>query len=556
MSIDQQDTATSEKEAADNCKKQELRDHFSNNISKQTRLLVQMWHAQHLLYAAGLCWPKEEFEQLKAQALTVQKCCEKNQSAKYEAVTNALLHSFDKCFSSGNEVQISTKNLATLTKVMNTFNKYVSRRSDTQAEEDQAWQLPPLHNRMQIVMLSESSEDYQSIIGQMDYYGLSCRYIEQHSALEELDPSQISAFIVDLDFSGPEQGLVYIEQLQGKSDKPLPVIFISQQELDIHQKLRCIRCGGVGLHTLIDAQTIIAELNHVLKVTPDDPYKVLVMDDSKSQALYAEKMLSIKGIKTRCVTDPMQIFEQLEDFQPEVILMDMYMPGCTGVELATLIRQEKRYINIPIIYLSGEEDRDRQIEAMAEGGDEFLTKPIKPNHLYSTIFNRGVRARQLQRLISRDSLTGLLNHTYSLAALAQEMKNAEANGTPLCFAMIDIDKFKSINDTYGHPVGDVVIKNLSSFLTQRLRKSDGIGRYGGEEFALILPDTSLADGQKVLDGCRQHYSHLTHGEQHFNSTFSAGIAQYQGQSLSELLEQADQALYTAKHRGRNNVASH
>jgi diguanylate cyclase (GGDEF)-like protein len=182
---------------------------------------------------------------------------------------------------------------------------------------------------------------------------------------------------------------------------------------------------------------------------------------------------------------------ELADFQPDLIILDMYMPACTGTELAKVIRHNDRYVSVPIIYLSAEDDLDKQLDAMSEGGDDFLTKPIKPRHLITTVRNRAARARNLKARMVRDSLTGLYNHTHILQLLEDCSFRARRENKPLSFAMLDIDHFKRVNDSHGHPMGDRVIKSLALFLKQRLRKTDFIGRYGGEEFAIVMPDTDL-----------------------------------------------------------------
>lgn len=258
---------------------------------------------------------------------------------------------------------------------------------------------------------------------------------------------------------------------------------------------------------------------------------------------------------THVITDPMEVLLSIESFQPEIIVMDMYMPGCTGTELASVIRQQPEYIRIPILFLSGEEDKKKQLDAMSQGGDDFLTKPVDPNHLATTVQNRGQRARVLNALIVRDSLTGLYNHTHILDRLSQACRLAADDKTSLCFAMVDIDFFKKVNDNYGHPVGDKVISALSLFLKQRLRKSDSIGRYGGEEFAVILPNTTGDDALHFMNDIREVFSQLEHtaGDTEFKVSFSCGICSFTGDNTDFIIEQADEALYAAKKQGRNNV---
>ncbi len=156
----------------------------------------------------------------------------------------------------------------------------------------------------------------------------------------------------------------------------------------------------------------------------------------------------------------------------------------------------------------------------------------------------------------RDSLTGLLNHTAIKDQLSHEMSRAKRQGKPLSFAMVDIDHFKNVNDSYGHPVGDRVIKSLSRLLKQRLRENDLVGRYGGEEFAVILTDADGSTAMKVMDGIRNDFSQLLHlaENKEFSVTFSCGIADISNYpDMSKLADAADKALYKAKHAGRNQV---
>jgi diguanylate cyclase (GGDEF)-like protein len=154
----------------------------------------------------------------------------------------------------------------------------------------------------------------------------------------------------------------------------------------------------------------------------------------------------------------------------------------------------------------------------------------------------------------RDSLTGLFNHTHILQLLEDACVRARRAHKPLSFVMLDIDYFKKVNDTYGHPMGDRVIKSLAAFLKQRLRKSDYIGRYGGEEFAVVLPDTDATAALKVMDGIRERFAEILHPAQpqDLSCTFSFGIAELAGGEDSKTLSKnADLALYAAKQAGRN-----
>ena len=251
-----------------------------------------------------------------------------------------------------------------------------------------------------------------------------------------------------------------------------------------------------------------------------------------------------------------QLLETLFAFKPDLILTDMYMPGCNGMELAKAIRQIGASFSIPIVYLSSETDTDKQFHAMRMGGDAFLTKPISPERLISDVVGRAERMKIIRSFMIQDGMTGLFNHTAIKEHLEMAIAGARRNGTEVCFAMIDLDKFKHINNSYGHPAGDQVLITLARLLRQRLRKTDVIGRFGGEEFAVILPETDITKAVSLLDMLRESFAgiHFPVGQDTFMVTFSCGIAALTQFSEADLLcKSADDALYEAKNAGRNRV---
>ncbi len=196
-----------------------------------------------------------------------------------------------------------------------------------------------------------------------------------------------------------------------------------------------------------------------------------------------------------------------------------------------------------------------QVEALRLGGDQFLIKPFNPVLLAAVVKTKIERFRDTQRSTRHDGLTGLLNHTAAKSTL-KAMVDKMAPSDMLTVAMIDIDHFKSINDTFGHPVGDQVIRGLAWLLKGRLRSSDLIGRYGGEEFLVALPDISPAQARSVIERIREDFSSLPHAHSKgaLFATFSAGIASWpEFDSAQMLTEAADFALLEAKHQGRNRV---
>lgn len=299
-------------------------------------------------------------------------------------------------------------------------------------------------------------------------------------------------------------------------------------------------------------------LNCVLDLVQNyepEKYRVLVVEDSRVAVALIQRTLAEHGIDSRAIRDPGTLLDELQAYRPDLILMDMYMPRFNGVEATRVLRQMSAYRSLPIVYLSGESDIGMQVEALRLGGDQFLIKPFNPVLLAAVVKTKIERFRETQRSSRVDGLTGLLNHT-AAKSLLKSMTGRSPGYRVLSVAMLDIDHFKSVNDTYGHPVGDQVIRGLAWLLKGRLRASDLIGRYGGEEFLIALPDVSVEQAKIVIDRIRLDFSSLPHAHSSgpLFATFSAGIASYpQFDTAAQLTEAADNALLQAKRLGRNRV---
>ncbi|APW42132.1 GGDEF domain-containing response regulator [Rhodoferax saidenbachensis] len=314
----------------------------------------------------------------------------------------------------------------------------------------------------------------------------------------------------------------------------------------------CDACFATGTQHA----AIMARIVKLCSNEEEPAYRVLVVEDSKTAGAMIRRTLSEAGIESLAITRPQDVLTALVSFQPDLVLMDMYMPGCTGVEVTRVIRQHAEFLSTPVVYLSGDSNVALQVDALRLGGDHFLTKPFNPVILNAVVKSKIDRYRTLRRTMLHDSLTGLLNHTTSKQQLQSAINAARLDGSTLCVAMVDIDHFKSVNDTYGHPMGDHVIRSLSWLLKQRVRKTDAVGRYGGEEFVVILPGALSEQAYTLLDRIRVDFSRIRHpvDDGWFSSNFSGGIAQWNADLDSEaLLKRADEALYQAKRAGRNRL---
>jgi diguanylate cyclase (GGDEF)-like protein len=393
---------------------------------------------------------------------------------------------------------------------------------------------------------------------QLRYFGYLVRSFNSLSELREGAKNIIpSVIIINMTFRGADSPEAQaIREIRNEFMSNVPVIFISGCA-DFDLRLQAVRAGAEAYFVKpLNITMLIDKLDSLTSGMTVEPYRILVIDDDAELSAYYSLMLTQAGMITEVANDLVKIVSHISEFNPDLILMDMYMPVCNGIELSKVIRQMDEFVSIPIVFLSSEMNIKKQLTAMGTGGDDFLTKPIKPEHLISSISQRAERMRIIRSFMNCDSLTGLLNHTKIKEQLDIAVEKARRRNGKLCFAMIDIDRFKTVNDTYGHPAGDRVIKSLSNLLRQRLRRTDIIGRYGGEEFAVILEDTEADKALIILDEIRANFSGIKHQSdgREFYSTFSCGIAAFpQCPDENFLASTADKALYEAKDSGRNRV---
>jgi diguanylate cyclase (GGDEF)-like protein len=348
-----------------------------------------------------------------------------------------------------------------------------------------------------------------------------------------------------------------VANLQSHLPVPIPVIFVSTRT-DFDAYHAAVRAGAVGYFVKpLDIIRLVECFEYYLDRNRSAPHRVLIIDDDLALAEHYKLVLSSADIRAEVSNNPRDIFEVLQDFHPELILLDINMPGCNGIELAQVIRLNQDWLRIPITYLSSEQDEEKRAMAMGRAGDDFLSKPLGDRELITAVSVRAARSRQLSDALDRDSLTGLLKHSRIKDQVDAELNRAARGGESLSVVMLDLDHFKRVNDTFGHPAGDKVIKAVAHLLRQRLRKTDAVGRYGGEEFVAVLPRCSREEAQALMNDVRQRMRDIifTVDQRSFNVTLSAGIAAYRPgvERAEQLLQEADAALYRAKAEGRDRI---
>ncbi|MGM0554252.1 MAG: diguanylate cyclase [Pseudomonadota bacterium] len=415
-------------------------------------------------------------------------------------------------------------------------------------------------NAMAIWLVEDDAELARQLKQQLESFNYEVRVFKGIDALlRAVGDQQPDLLLVDVMLEGGRENaterLVDCPQVQALD---CPLIFLSAND-DFPSRVRAVQLGAQGYFLKpLDVPRLVSRISQIFQERHAPAQRVLIVDDDADLAEHMRLVLTATGMEAWVLDAPREIMETIAAFRPELVLMDLYMPEYAGTDLAGLIRQHEAYTHLPIVYLSAETDIERQIDAMGRGADDFLTKPISDLQLVAAARSRIARARQLEERINKDSLTGLLKHASIKEAASREVLRARRIGRPLTLAMLDIDHFKKVNDTYGHAVGDVVIMSIATLLRQRLRQSDIIGRYGGEEFVAVLPECDAEHARRVLEDIRRNFASLdfNHRDERFGCTISIGMVcspDYPDKEGPELLVAADEALYRAKRGGRDQI---
>lgn len=289
--------------------------------------------------------------------------------------------------------------------------------------------------------------------------------------------------------------------------------------------------------------------------------KVLIADDSKLNIIMITDILHSEGYEVFSVTSGNEVMDAVKEYKPDIVLLDVVMPGKDGFTVCSELKCNYEFKNLPIIMVTARTEAKYLKTALEIGAFDYIRKPVDAIEVAARI-KSALRymeyQEKLEEMAMKDGLTGLYNHALLIELLAKEhSKQKRLNGS-LAFLMIDIDYFKTVNDTYGHLKGNEVIKGVANIMMSTIRESDVAGRYGGEEFGIILSDIPLDKVIAVSERIRRRialHSFSLEGET-VNITVSIGVC-YESPdndiSHRDMIKIADDAMYEAKRSGRNNV---
>ena len=404
-----------------------------------------------------------------------------------------------------------------------------------------------------IYLFDDDAELARALQLQLQLFGFDVETFANPDRLETALRARSPAVIVmDImfqagDLAGPG-AIIASETMQRRS---VPVIFMSVRG-DLAARLEAVRAGGSDYLTKpVRVADLVERLDRLTDGFVEESFRVIVLHADAASAERLAGILRDVGMHVIVALDTAQIPLLLGEVNADLVLMNNNLPGCNSIEMIGVIHQIDRSAILPVVLLAA-----ARTEVTHQGANAVLFEPYTAGELVAVVAAWCKRYRAQRALMTMDGLTGLANHTLILQQLELESSRANRHQYALAVAMIDVDHFKRLNDAEGHAIGDRVLASLGRFLRQRLRKTDFVGRYGGEEFMVLLPETSGQAAMERLDTLRREFSAIRHfgSKNVFSVTFSVGIACFpEIRGAVNLATAADQALYDAKGAGRNCV---
>jgi diguanylate cyclase (GGDEF)-like protein len=286
--------------------------------------------------------------------------------------------------------------------------------------------------------------------------------------------------------------------------------------------------------------------------------RVMIVDDDPQVLATLRTLLEPWGIKLSTLENPLRFWNALEATSPDLLVLDVQMPQISGIELCQVVRNDPRWSALPVLFLTAHTDAETMHRVFEVGADDYVTKPIVGPELITRILNRLERSHLLRYLAETDALTGVANRRKSIQELNQLLDMAESYHQPFCFAILELDRFKSLNIQYGYEAGDRVLSRLGAMLRRAFQGEDAIARWGGVEFVVGMCGMTRSDGVRrlsdVLEAFRKE-EFAAPNRTAFRATFSAAVVEYpqDGTDLHALYRAADAVLEQVKAAGGNCV---
>ena len=305
----------------------------------------------------------------------------------------------------------------------------------------------------------------------------------------------------------------------------------------------------------------------MIKMENDEIYGrqplVLIVDDTVKNLQVLGTILKAENYKIAVATNGNQAILTANEIKPDLILLDVMMPELDGFETCKKLKSLSETKDIPVIFLTAKVETEDIIEGFKAGAVDYITKPFNSYELKARVkthvelkISKDLLEQKnaiLKKLSITDGLTGLFNHRYTMDALSRLIEENNRYKQPLSISMLDIDNFKKANDEYGHLFGDEVLVKISNSIEGCIRKTDMVGRYGGEEFLVLFAHINLKGAVESVERIIKSVENLKWEKKNFKITISAGVCEKKDEDITTLIKKADDLLYAAKKKGKNRV---
>ncbi|MDA3809606.1 MAG: diguanylate cyclase [Spirochaetaceae bacterium] len=283
---------------------------------------------------------------------------------------------------------------------------------------------------------------------------------------------------------------------------------------------------------------------------------ILIIDDDPEVSQLIHCILSDENYNVDIADNANEAIKTKELKTYDLILLDVNMPGISGFDFCNLLKESYETKDIPIIFITGNCLPEDKVKGFDNGAIDYITKPFNISELLARVRTHLELKHSkdlLKEMALMDGLTKLYNHTYIHERLSEAVSSSKRHKEDLSLVMFDLDNFKLVNDTYGHKFGDHVLLKVSSSIRDIIREEDIAGRYGGEEFIIILPSTDKDAAQNVAEKIRTSVKVINWGIKDFQVTLSGGVHTLVEETVNEFIEATDILLYKAKNTGRDRV---
>lgn len=378
-------------------------------------------------------------------------------------------------------------------------------------------------------------------------------------ALERAREQWLDGALLHVHLGGPEGGFEAAARLRSEEGlHSLPLGFFSA-EGDLAHRLAAAHAGGsLYLRRPFVPADLTGAVERLVAARRPERSRVLVLADDDEDRRALLQAVSGQQVEVMPLADPFRLLEALAEHRPELLLLDVELPGPSGFDLCRIVRSMPEWEELPILLITSQLGKEFRVAAFESGADDYLTKPVLREELLARMHARLERVRLTRERSERDALTGLYLRRPFLETLRARLGEARRQQRPLALCFLDVDHFKRVNDNYGHVAGDQVLSRLGRLLATRFRREDVRGRWGGEEFLVALTGETAERARDILTRTAAELAKVEFSGEHgepFHVTFSAGIAEFprDGDGAEVLLREADTRLYRAKANGRNRI---